>query len=67
MYNREVLGPCGMFVDVHTQAISSAVLRSMKDQTVLQRAASANLRRAEECYSWKQVCSDYESALRALL
>jgi len=67
VYNREVLGPSGRFVNADPQASATAVLRMMKGQSDLDEAGRANLRRAEDYYSWKQVCSDYESALRALL
>lgn len=67
VYNREVLGPSGRFVDADPQAIASAVLRLMNQQSDLNEASITNLRRAEEFYSWKQVCADYDGALRALL
>jgi glycosyltransferase involved in cell wall biosynthesis len=67
VYNREVLGPAGKFVAADSEAIASAVLQMIACQAELDEAAQANLQRAEQHYSWKQVCSDYESALRGIL
>jgi glycosyltransferase involved in cell wall biosynthesis len=67
VYNREVLGPAGKFVGADSDAIASAVFQMMDSPSELDEAALANLQRAEQDYSWKQVCSDYEHALRALL
>jgi len=67
VYNREVLGPAGKFVGADSNAIASAVLQMMDSPSELDEAAQANQQRAEQDYSWKQVCSDYEHALRALL
>jgi glycosyltransferase involved in cell wall biosynthesis len=67
IYNREVLGPAGKFVAADPDAISTAVLRMMDSKAERDEACQANVRRAEQHYSWPQVCSDYERALRALL
>ncbi|MBB5164294.1 DUF1972 domain-containing protein [Mycobacterium sp. AZCC_0083] len=67
IYNREVLGPEGTFVGADSDAITKAVLQLMDRQAELDEAAQGNVRRAEQLYSWAQVCSDYERALRALL
>jgi len=67
IYNREVLGPAGRFVGANSEAIASAVLQMMDSPLELDDAARANVQRAEQDYSWKEVCGDYEHALRSLL
>jgi glycosyltransferase involved in cell wall biosynthesis len=65
--NREVLGTAGKFVAADPDAIATAVLQLMDSRTELDEAGQANVQRAEQHYSWTQVCSDYERALRAFL
>jgi glycosyltransferase involved in cell wall biosynthesis len=67
VYNRETLGPSGMFVNCSCDLISETVLKLMDSPDALDKACQMNVRRAEERYSWKQVCNDYERALRALV
>ena len=67
VYNREVLGQSGEFVAADSDAIAKTVLRLMDDPRALDEACRANVQRAQDHYSWKQVCNDYERALRALL
>lgn len=67
VYNREVLGPGGKFVAADPDAISAGVLQMMDSKDERVDACRANLQRAEEQYSWTQVCKEYELALRALL
>jgi glycosyltransferase involved in cell wall biosynthesis len=67
VYNREVLGPAGQFVAGESAAIAKAVLESMDTRTGQDAACQANVQRAEDHYSWKQVCNDYDRALRALV
>jgi glycosyltransferase involved in cell wall biosynthesis len=67
VYNREVLGPAGKFVDADSPAIVKAVLQLMDTRAAQDEACQANVQRAEDHYSWKQVCIDYERALRALV
>jgi glycosyltransferase involved in cell wall biosynthesis len=67
VYNREVLGPAGKFVAADAHAIVKAVLQLMDSETELDAACQAGVQRAEDHYSWKQVCNDYERALRALI
>ena len=67
VYNREVLGSAGRFVAAHPAAITTAVAQLMNDQSELDIVCQQNVRRAEEHYSWKKVCNDYEQALRALI
>ena len=67
VYNREVLGPEGRFVDADPDTITKVVLTMIDNRAELDELARANLKRAEEHYSWAQVCSDYEQALRRLI
>ncbi len=67
IYTREVLGSAGKFVVADPDAIAKTVLQLMESPTVLDEEAQLNVQRAKQHYSWPQVCSDYESALRALV
>jgi glycosyltransferase involved in cell wall biosynthesis len=67
IYNREVLGPAGKFVTANPHEIATAVLQMMDSEAERDEACRANVTRAEQYYSWPQVCGDYERALRALL
>jgi glycosyltransferase involved in cell wall biosynthesis len=67
VYNREVLGAEGRFVAADSDAIAKAVLRFMDNPSDLDDACQANIERADSHYSWKQVCNDYDRALRGLL
>lgn len=67
VYNREVLGPAGQFVEAEPTSIAYNVLQLMDREEEREQACQANVERAEEHYSWKQVCNDYERALRDLI
>lgn len=67
VYNREVLGLAGKFVAGYPDLIAKAILQLMSCRVELDEACQANIHRAEQCYSWPQVCDDYERALRALI
>jgi glycosyltransferase involved in cell wall biosynthesis len=67
IYNREVLGPAGQFVVADANAIADSVEALMESPVELDGAGEANKARAQEFYSWPQVCADYERALRALV
>lgn len=67
VYTREVLGEAGEFTVAGSNAIAADVLHLMDSPAELDAAARSNVQRAEQHYSWKQVCADYEAALRALL
>ena len=67
VYTREVLGLGGRFVAADPAAIARNVLELMANPAELDEVAEANVQRAVQQYSWKQVCSDYEYALRGLL
>ncbi|WP_231984041.1 DUF1972 domain-containing protein [Mycobacterium sp. 852013-51886_SCH5428379] len=67
IYTREVLGEAGLFVDADSGLITETVLGLMSDSRRLDEAAYANRLRAEQHYSWDEVCKAYEIALRALI
>lgn len=67
IYNREVLGPGGNFVEANPEAISRAALRMMESRPLLDQFSTANTERAAARYSWVHVCDDYERALRDIL
>lgn len=67
VYNREVLGHNGMFVQPEPEAIAKSALQLMSDRAALDEASVANVKRAEREYSWTEVCNGYERALRALI
>jgi len=66
VYNREVLGDSGTFVDARPDKIADAVLRMIADPAA-QAASRENSRsRSAAHYTWERVCSGYESALAGL-
>lgn len=67
VYNREVLGPTGKFVAPDPREIAAAVLQMMDSKAERDEGCKANVKRAEEHYSWAQVSSDYERTLRGLI
>lgn len=67
VYNREVLGASGRFTGPEPNSIADEVMKMMADPAELDEASRRNSARAERCYSWRDVCRDYEHALRALL
>ena len=67
IYNREVLGSAGHFVAANPDATATMVLQMMESPAVVDESAQSNVQRAQQHYSWKQVCSDYENALPALI
>jgi glycosyltransferase involved in cell wall biosynthesis len=67
VYTREVLGAGGKFVAADPNAIAQTILLMMECPAELDETAGQNVIRAEQHYSWAQVCKDYEAALRALI
>ncbi|MFJ4226067.1 glycosyltransferase [Paenarthrobacter nicotinovorans] len=64
VYNREVLGPAGVFCEPTPQAIEAAIRSVMDSEEFQQRLSEAALRRVQEGYTWEAVCRSYEQALR---
>jgi glycosyltransferase involved in cell wall biosynthesis len=66
VYNREVLGDAGEYVQADSRKIVSAVERVM-DAPLRRRAMSSEaLKRAQTTYSWSVVCGAYHDRLEAL-
>ncbi|MBB3607004.1 glycosyltransferase involved in cell wall biosynthesis [Mycolicibacterium sp. BK556] len=66
IYSREVLGAAGKFVAPNPDEIAETILAMMANPDDLDEACRANVQRANEHYSWEQVCHDYEHELRVL-
>ncbi|WP_396837014.1 glycosyltransferase [Mycobacterium sp. ITM-2016-00317] len=67
VYNREVLGEAGLFVEPNAVSIRDGLLKLMSHEEEKERASLANAQRAEALYSWDTICRDYERALRQLI
>lgn len=67
VYNREVLGGCGLLVEPRPEAILEA-LKRLIESADLQRLLGGNAKeRSRTAFAWANVCGDYEAALRRLL
>jgi len=58
VYNREMLGPTVGFCAPNPGAISTAVLRMLRDRVALDDSSTVNTQRAQEHYSWAMVCTE---------
>lgn len=67
VYNREVLGEAGRFVDACPGEILTTVLKLMEADGDREAMCHANVARAADHYSWSAVCEAYELALRKLV
>ncbi len=63
-YNREVLGPSGVFVEPRARSISGAVLRLVGSSEKQCEQAVSNILRARTHYNWTDVNASYERSLR---
>lgn len=66
VYNREVLGDEGTFVEPYPEAIARGVLGMLENPSSQLRAEENALRRSHADYTWEIVCARYEDALRRL-
>jgi glycosyltransferase involved in cell wall biosynthesis len=66
VYNREVLGDGGTFVEADPTSIALAVIEMIESPEARKRASAMALRRSRQSYTWEIVCSAYEKALRDL-
>ncbi|WNM27802.1 DUF1972 domain-containing protein [Demequina capsici] len=66
VYNREVLGAGGCFVDPSPNAIASIILELLGDDSRRAAMVASARTRAHERYSWASVVSAYEQLLRKL-
>lgn len=67
VYNVEVLGELGTFVEADPEAIASACLSVLRSPSRSDRGAQLALDRAHSRYSWASISSRYEDSLRKLL
>lgn len=63
VYNREVLGDCGVFVLPAGKGIAQQIRHLMTDADKRQVLGEAVKNRAAELYSWRYVCDSYEALL----
>jgi glycosyltransferase involved in cell wall biosynthesis len=67
VYNREVLGDSGKFVDPNSASIREGIMALMSDESERDQQGEALLARSRDQYTWESVCDDYGAALEALL
>lgn len=63
VYNREVLGDTGVFVEATAPAIAEGILGILGDPETQARLGTAAQGRAATHYSWDAVCAAYEDAI----
>jgi glycosyltransferase involved in cell wall biosynthesis len=66
IYNREVLGTDGYFVEANPDAISSGLREVLNDPALQEKLSIEALARAKASYSWQSVNEKYETALANL-
>ena len=67
VYNREVLGSCGVLVAPEPNAIVAAARELLEDRSLGLKLGAMARERASTSYSWHTVCVDYERALSEIL
>ena len=67
IYNREVLGSAGKYVNATASSIREGLLKMISDPVAIEQVSLANAERAQIYYSWDKICEDYERALRRLI
>lgn len=67
VFNREVLGDAGVFVEPDPSAISQAVLDVLGDRGMQERLGLAAGQRAQKFYTWESVCNSYSESLVAAI
>lgn len=65
VYNREVLGPTGIFSSAHPAEIAKNVRELLANTEAQEASARDNIERASTEYSWAAVCGRYEASLQA--
>ncbi|WP_338010794.1 glycosyltransferase [Agreia bicolorata] len=67
VFNREVLGEYGVFVDPDAKNIANAIRQVMQSQQQQSEMRIQIQARAREHYAWEAVCASYENELKVLL
>lgn len=67
VYNREVLGDAGRFVQPRPEAIAAAVSSLLDDPESADALGRLAIARGDDEYRWSSVCARYEQALASLV
>ncbi|MBJ8348706.1 glycosyltransferase [Antrihabitans sp. YC2-6] len=67
IYNREVLGESGLFVQADPIEITQTIDRLMGDSPLREQFQTQAKIRAKETYTWESVCAAYEQLLASYL
>lgn len=65
VFNREVLGDAGVYVEPDGRAIASALEGVLSDSPLQDRLSTAAVTRQQVAYTWEQVCKKYSQLLEA--
>lgn len=66
-YNREVLEDAGRYVGPNPAEMAQAIISLLSEPGAQAEMSTRGKQRAEDAYTWQQVCAKYESALRSLI
>ncbi|KAF0963803.1 glycosyltransferase [Rhodococcus sp. T7] len=67
VFNREVLGATGIYVQPEAHAIADALARVLQRPDLQNELRENSTTRQQDGYTWESVCRDYEEALLAKL
>lgn len=67
VYNREVLGPAGVFCQPTPSSIAQAVMNLMADSSLQEQLRCRSIERAKASYSWNDICADYDRSIGSLV
>lgn len=67
VYNREVLGQAGTFVEANPSSIAAGVTAMLTDKDRQEESRRNSRARAESEYTWDSVCARYEEALLSVM
>jgi glycosyltransferase involved in cell wall biosynthesis len=65
VFNREVLGDSGVYVEPNSRAIAQALEGVLCDEPLRDRLSIAAVTRQQVAYTWEQVCKKYSQLLEA--
>jgi glycosyltransferase involved in cell wall biosynthesis len=67
VYNREVLGDAGVYVEPNSRAIALALESVLSDSALQDRLSAAAIARQQGEYTWEHVCKKYAQTLEDAL
>lgn len=67
VFNREVLGPAGLFTPPVPERIAETLTSVLENPELGRQLSSAARTRGRELYTWDNVCAEYEESLSSLL